>query len=135
MNKFTQHIPNFVETETRNVFHFTDLNQLCIKLGKAPDNLVYSDGSILEINQDETWWWCLGRTESRVKGLREWKGPRYLVTRIQSMHGWGLKDYQPEKIGEPFEIRKSVIGWYSSYEDGVIGTLEDGTDFIGHMIT
>jgi hypothetical protein len=131
MNKFTQHIPNFCDGFTPERFEFTDLDDLCAKLNKPKSSLVYDAPHVLSINKEETKWYVLGRLKEKVEGLKKWDGPSYVVTEIETVHGWGLDTYEPTIIGDSFEIRSSDIKWYSGFRGGIIGELKDGRSFTG----
>jgi len=139
MNKFTQHIPNYIDTDYRKEFEFESLTELCSKLGRGCADLAYDgdcrDGYyLMTVSKDETLWRVLGRTTNKVEGLEEWKGPRYSIIEVESVHGWGLDKYQPKEVGDFFEVRRDSIEWYSSFRGKLIGELKDGRCFIGQII-
>jgi hypothetical protein len=135
MNKFTQHIPNFCDGFEPDVFEFTDLQDLCKKLNMKESSLVYSEKNILEVNENETYWWVLGKVENKVDGLRKWRGAPYRVVEIETIRGWGLESFDPVIIGSHFYIRSDEIESYSGFRDGIIGELKNGKCFMGSSVS
>jgi len=131
MNKFTQHIPNYVDTCSKLRFEFTDLKDLCDKLSLDKTELVYNNNAIMRISKDEKEWYVLGYTKEKVEGIPKWRGVTHNVIEIDSVHGYGKEDFQYKKIGQPFQIRGDEIEWYSHCKNTIIGELKDGRCFIG----
>ena len=131
MNKFTKHIPNCVDTSDPEPIEFTDLDDLATKLNIAKNLLVYSDPHVMEVNEDETWWWVLGSVEHEIEGLREWRGAVHNVVEVDSIRGYGLDTFNPEIISEPFIIRGDELKQTGRSHKGFVGTMKDGREVIG----
>ena len=84
MNKFTQHIPNFVDGATPEIFEFETTEQLLnsevVKRYKGDDfsNFAMSDSHLMVISDNGFNWWVVGRIQdpSRVD-LPLWDGGKY----------------------------------------------------------
>lgn len=131
MNTFTKHIPNCVETSKPKPFEFTDLDDLATKLDKDKSLLVYNEPHVMEVNEDETWWWVLGSVEHEVEGLREWRGAVYNVVEVDSIRGYGLDTFDPQIISDPFIARGDEFKATGSSVKGFVGTMKDGREVMG----
>jgi hypothetical protein len=131
MNKFTKHIPNCVATSKPGPFEFTDLDDLATKLGKDKALLVYNDPHVMEVNEDESWWWVLGRVDHKIEGLREWKGPLYTVVEVDSIRGYGLDTFDPKIISDSFTARGNEFKLTGQSIKGFVGVLKDDREVLG----
>lgn len=132
MNKFTQHLPNYFDGFEREVFYFTDIDDLANKLGRNKSSLVYDGDDILSVSKDETEWRVLGRVEKKVEGLKEWRGSPHHIVEIESVHGWGLENFEPQIVSDSFTIySKEDIKCYWGFRDTIMGELKDGRCFLG----
>ena len=132
INKFTQHIPNYFDGFEREVFYFTDVDDLASKLGRNKSSLVFDDKYILSVSKDGTKWRVLGRVEKKIEGLKKWRGSPHRVVEIESAHGWGLDTFEVKVVSDPFTIYcKEDIKCCWGFRGGIMGELKDGRYFIG----
>lgn len=103
----------FIRYRRKESIEFSTAEELSAILGLPIDRLRHDDELILEVSEDEHWWWVKGRTKDLVEGIKKWRGMFYTVVRVDSIHGHGLDTWNPEIIGERFSIRGDEIRSYS----------------------
>lgn len=87
MNRFKQHIPNFVDVDKPEWIAFETTKDLVglevVKRYEKRNKLshfVLSDNCLMVISDDGFYWWVVGYIEDPTTvNLPQWKGPKYMA--------------------------------------------------------